>query len=48
MAPKIRLVKRQAEKIEESTIATIVEQHIKVHHTSTTTEASDEGIKHLK
>lgn len=46
MAPKIKLVKRQAEKIEEtlsSTIGTIVEQR-KVHHTSTTTEASDEGI----
>lgn len=45
MAPKIKLVKRQAEKIEEltSTIGTIVEQH-KVHHTSSTTEATDEGI----
>lgn len=45
MAPKIKLVKRQAEKIEEltSTIGTIVEQQHKVHHTSSTTEAADEG-----
>lgn len=47
MAPKIKLVKRQAEKIEElaSTIGTIIEQH-KIHLTSTT-EAADEGIKIL-
>lgn len=46
MAPKIKLVKRQAEKIEElaSTIGTIIEQH-KIHLTSTTTESADEGIK---